>query len=68
MVKPKVKSGFAAAPGSAADVSPDKWNLYVRCVTGMGQDELCGRGPTKEAFIQNLRLIADQMEADLENL
>lgn len=47
-------------------VTAGKWQLYVRCVTGMGTDELLGRGPTKEAFIENLRLIADQMEALLK--
>ena len=45
-------------------LSPEEsWLLYVRCVAGMATDELMGRGPTRKAFIENLRVIADQMEA-----
>ena len=43
------------------------WDKYVQLVAGMATDMMLGMGPTPEAFVNNLRLIADQMEDLLPN-
>lgn len=45
-----------------SDPKQVEWKKYVDLLLGMATDEKLERGPTKAAFIQNLRLIADKME------
>ena len=39
-----------------------EWKRHVETLFSMCGDELYGKGPTKEAFVANLRLFADAME------
>lgn len=49
------ENSHRAAPGEV-------WDQYVRLVHSMATDALLGRGPTPEAFVGNLKLIARHME------
>ena len=46
-------------------VESHDWDAHVKCVAGMSTDAMCGKGPTRGAFVANLRTIADMMEAML---
>lgn len=39
-----------------------QWDKYVDLLMSMGLDARMGRGPTKAGFVNNLRLMADNME------
>lgn len=38
-----------------------EWNRHVLLVASMSHDMLCGKGPTKQAFVLNLRLMSEAM-------
>ena len=38
------------------------WEKHIELVASMSADTLCGRGPTRKAFVENLRIIANEME------
>ena len=40
----------------------NEWCKYVDLIASMHIDHMLGKGPTKAAFVSNLRIIADQME------
>lgn len=66
------KRGMVASkpspPAAGSEIlDGDKWQRYVQLVAGMATDAMLGRGPTPRAFVNNLRLIADQMEDLLPN-
>ena len=44
-----------------------KWTKYVELVALMSHDVLLGCGPTKAAYVSNLRMIANQMKTLLPN-
>jgi len=44
-----------------------EWTEFVKLLHGMATDELMGNGPTKGAFVGNLRIIANRMESLIPN-
>jgi hypothetical protein len=55
----------------AGTPSPERigseWTEFVKLLHGMATDDLMGNGPTKVAFVQNLRIIANRMESLIPN-
>jgi hypothetical protein len=40
----------------------ERWDKYVDLVYGMAFDTKIGKGPTREAFVANLKVTASKME------